>query len=45
MSGVFIIPGMVGRDAKDSLARYAVRSGTITAADLDALDRSDKHEP
>jgi hypothetical protein len=32
------IPGMLGPDAKDELARYAVRSGSITPADLDHLD-------
>lgn len=29
------IPGMLGSEAKDALARYAVRSGTVTAADLE----------
>jgi len=28
------IPGMVGANAKDALARYSVRSGTITSDDL-----------
>jgi hypothetical protein len=32
------IPGMVGPDAKDNLARYAVRSGSVTPADLKVLD-------
>jgi len=31
------IPGMLGPQAKDNLARYAVRSGSVTAADLEAL--------
>jgi hypothetical protein len=34
----FPIPGIVGADAKDNLAIYAVRTGTITSDDLDALD-------
>jgi hypothetical protein len=28
------IPGMIGSEAKDNLARYAVRSGSITQADI-----------
>jgi hypothetical protein len=39
------VPGMDGRDAKDALARYAVRSHTITRADLGLLhDRSHDDE-
>ena len=33
------IPGMVGSDAKDNLAYYAVRSGSVTPADLALLAR------
>lgn len=32
------IPGMIGPDAKDNLARYAVRSGSVTPSDLTALE-------
>jgi DNA-binding Lrp family transcriptional regulator len=32
------IPGMIGPEAKDNLARYAVRSGSITPDDLHLLD-------
>jgi hypothetical protein len=32
------IPGMTGPEAKDNLARYAVRSGSITSRDLDLLN-------
>jgi hypothetical protein len=32
------IPGMIGPEAKDNLARYAVRSGSITVVDLDLLN-------
>jgi DNA-binding CsgD family transcriptional regulator len=31
------IPGMIGPEAKDNLARYAVRSGSVTPADLELL--------
>lgn len=31
------IPGMIGSEAKDNLARYAVRSGSITPRDLELL--------
>lgn len=32
------IPGMIGPDAKDNLARYAVRSGSVTPSDLTELE-------
>ncbi|MEJ7585908.1 MAG: hypothetical protein WKF43_17900, partial [Acidimicrobiales bacterium] len=32
------IPGLEGPEAKDHLCRYAVRSGSITAADLSGID-------
>jgi len=32
------IPGMIGSEAKDNLARYAVRSGSLTRADLELLE-------
>jgi hypothetical protein len=32
------IPGMIGPEAKDNLARYAVRSGSITPEDLELLN-------
>jgi len=33
------IPGMIGPEAKDNLARYAVRSGSITPRDMEVLER------
>lgn len=33
------IPNLEGPDAKDNLCRYAVRSGSITTADLEVLDQ------
>jgi hypothetical protein len=32
------IPGMIGAEAKDNLARYAVRSGSVTPSDLELLE-------
>ena len=36
------IPGLVGPEGKDTLARYAVRSGSVTVADIDGLKEAGK---